>query len=599
LPIGSYFFTIYEVDFGHCKNTTVETLPVNVRFPVCSLAQHGSAPCYGDDYYVEVSGDAGVYTVEDNFGVSYNVTVTTGGMTLAGPYHMPGATGLSIPYGITTLCVTKIVGCGGCTSTATEGSELCCLHVTARMVPVFMLDVSAYCTDQPFNVAVHFGGGLGISPHSSQWYPNLDYPGDGLTSPAHLSQTITTSLTGLHTYSVTIADDNGCSFTNSTTIDLEPAPAPITGPTTVCVGSSISVACTTPGGVWSPYAWYGPYTTGLVDQSGKVTAYNAGSATIWYTLPGGCRSLYYVSVTPGNPIMGADRICGIGGTTTLSDAILGGIWSSSDPTIVTVDPFGHVTAVGPGIATVTYTLPGGGPCIPTHEINVITSTSAWVTTFHPGWSTGWGLPGGADPYLYRIYGPVGATVKFSVTESTGGCSVFPFVFHGGLTNLGGGVYSFYIPPIGFADIDGNFLGLWFPDCSITSLSLIDMDVDVDGSLCHVSLSSSAVPRSSGTTDDTVANSGSRIREGQSLKVIPNPTAGTLMLTGNIADVNTKEITVQIMDMLGNLVVAKSVAVENGAIKATLILPNDAANGTYLIRVRNNGINEVVHFSLLR
>lgn len=50
----------------------------------------------------------------------------------------------------------------------------------------------------------------------------------------------------------------------------------------------------------------------------------------------------------------------VGGTSTLSNSVSGGTWSSSNPTVATVNPStGEVTGVSPGPVTITYTTPDG------------------------------------------------------------------------------------------------------------------------------------------------------------------------------------------------------------------------------------------------
>ena len=56
-------------------------------------------------------------------------------------------------------------------------------------------------------------------------------------------------------------------------------------------------------------------------------------------------------------ITGVDELC-VGQTTLWTSSVTGGIWSSSDTTIATIDNNGNVTAVGNGITTINYFLQG-------------------------------------------------------------------------------------------------------------------------------------------------------------------------------------------------------------------------------------------------
>src|SRR4051812_46254883 len=58
------------------------------------------------------------------------------------------------------------------------------------------------------------------------------------------------------------------------------------------------------------------------------------------------------------PITGVTHAC-MGGTTTLSDATAGGVWSSSSAAIATVDASGTVGGFSAGVAVITYTVGAG------------------------------------------------------------------------------------------------------------------------------------------------------------------------------------------------------------------------------------------------
>ena len=87
------------------------------------------------------------------------------------------------------------------------------------------------------------------------------------------------------TYTVT----NACGDTSATKIiTVNPSPAPITGTTEVCVGSSVQLYDSTPGGVWSSL----DITVAAIDSfTGSVTGISAGGSWITYTLPTGCTSI--------------------------------------------------------------------------------------------------------------------------------------------------------------------------------------------------------------------------------------------------------------------------------------------------------------------
>ena len=140
----------------------------------------------------------------------------------------------------------------------------------------------------------------------------------------------------------------------------------ITGTTMVCVASTIHLSDATPGGTWSS----GNTVVATVLGSGIVTGVSPGSATIFYTTAS-CSISVVVNVGT-LPITGAATVCA-GSTMSLSDAIPGGIWSSSNTAVATVSPTGVVTGIAPGAVNISYTL---GLCPPVGIAVTVTTLSA-------------------------------------------------------------------------------------------------------------------------------------------------------------------------------------------------------------------------------
>ncbi|MCW3123335.1 MAG: surface protein [Flavipsychrobacter sp.] len=158
---------------------------------------------------------------------------------------------------------------------------------------------------------------------------------------------------GLGTATITYSLGTGCTVT--TIVTVNPMPAAITGPTSVCEGGTITLSDPTPGGTWSS-----GNTNAFVTLSGAVTGVAAGSATISWTLPTGCAAFAAININPApGPITGSLAICK-GLTSTLSDAG-GGTWTSSTSSVATIGfSSGIATGVNVGTAVITYTLPTTG-----------------------------------------------------------------------------------------------------------------------------------------------------------------------------------------------------------------------------------------------
>ena len=160
-----------------------------------------------------------------------------------------------------------------------------------------------------------------------------------------------TAGTAVITYSLT----TGCIKT--ATVTVNPTPGAINGIPSVCTGSITVLSDTSAGGVWSSS---GITIASVGTATGIVNGISAGFATIAYTLPAGCRSSVVVSVNQApTGILGTKSVC-TGLSTSLSDAIVLGTWSSSAPGIALANlTTGVVLGVSAGTAYITYTLPSG------------------------------------------------------------------------------------------------------------------------------------------------------------------------------------------------------------------------------------------------
>ena len=155
-----------------------------------------------------------------------------------------------------------------------------------------------------------------------------------------------------------------------------PTAGTISGSTTVCVGSTITLSDGTTGGTWSSST-----VNASVSSSGVVSGVSSGSATISYTITGDCGTAvatYAISVTapPTVPaITGPSAVC-VGAICTLSDGTSGGVWSSSNTSIATVSS-GVVTGASVGSAIISYSVTNAcGSAAAGKSITVMTLPSA-------------------------------------------------------------------------------------------------------------------------------------------------------------------------------------------------------------------------------
>ena len=160
--------------------------------------------------------------------------------------------------------------------------------------------------------------------------------------------------------SYTVTNANGC--TNSATASMSVNALPIAtisanGPTTFCEGGSVTLTSS----AGASYAWVG----GDLNQS--ITVSNSGSYYVQVTNASGCTVTSAITQVVVNPlpivssITGNTEVC-IGATTQLTDATLGGAWSSSNTSVATVDANGLVTSLAVGSTVITYTVNNASGC---------------------------------------------------------------------------------------------------------------------------------------------------------------------------------------------------------------------------------------------
>jgi hypothetical protein len=179
-----------------------------------------------------------------------------------------------------------------------------------------------------------------------------------------------TSLAAGNTYNFTVTNASGCTSLPSANVVINahpatPVVAPISGNTTVCVGSTIQLSDATPGGIWissNP-------SRASVNSNGLVTAHSAtgGGVTISYRVTNACgsvtRSVFItISSTPFAQIFyfGSPYCKNAGTASVVRIGQSGGTYSSTAGLVIN----GSTGAINlgtstPGTYVVTYSFSNG------------------------------------------------------------------------------------------------------------------------------------------------------------------------------------------------------------------------------------------------
>ena len=288
--------------------------------------------------------------------------------------------GVIYTVSIDTMLSTTLISCPCCVSPAISGSLSICNGSVSTLVG---------------------------SPSGGTWSSSSTCATVSAVTGVVTAVGVSTPCTAVITYTL----PSGCYTTSTVTVN--PAPAPIIGNLAVCQGNATVLADPTPTGSWRTTS-----TCAIINPAGVVTGFSAPcAAIITYTLPDGCFTTTTVTVNPTpSPITGTLTVCA-GATTTLTDAPGGGTWGSSSPACASVNPAGIVTG-GPGQCTtvITYTMPGG--CSATAIVTVEPAPPVCALTGGGSYCSGQSCP-----VISLGCSSVGVNYQLHCIADTGGISV--------------------------------------------------------------------------------------------------------------------------------------------------------------------------------
>ena len=256
-----------------------------------------------------------------------------------------GATTQSITVSATGNYSVTVTNSNGCSATSAPVS------VTVNTLPIAnitSLNGNTFCQGGSVTLVSSAGS-------SYAWSNGLTTQSINVTASANLT--------------VTVTNANGCSATSApfgVTMNAAPV-ATITanGPTTFCQGGQVTL--TAPAA--AAYQWNSGETT----QSIVVNV--DGPSTVTITNANGCSATSAITNITVLPIptvaaiAGSNQLC-VGSSINLTNATIGGVWTSTNTTVATVSATGEITALASGTATINYAVTNASGCTTTSSITL-------------------------------------------------------------------------------------------------------------------------------------------------------------------------------------------------------------------------------------
>ncbi len=216
--------------------------------------------------------------------------------------------------------------------------------------------------------------------------------------------------------SANIAYSNGCGSSTVPITVNAPNAGSLSGPTNVCIGSSIALSDAVTGGAWSS----SNTNAATVDGSGNVFGAGTGTTTISYAASSNTCGTATVTYTVNSSaaasagfIVGPSTMCA-GTFTVVTDAAPSGVWSASN-TNANISNTGLLTAVTPGVDIISYTVSNAcGPVSATLTVNIGAELNAGTITGPNSL-----CPAGSITLSDNVAGGVWSSTNSSVATITG------------------------------------------------------------------------------------------------------------------------------------------------------------------------------------
>ena len=340
--------------------------------------------------------------------------------------------------------------------------------------------------------------------------------------------------TGAGTATATYTLPTGCYATLASTIFA--LPQPIMGNFNMCVGLVTILSDASP-----VSSWTSSNTAIAIASGADISGMGTGTATISFktSSSGNCVTTQVVTVNAMpvvTAINGPATISHAGSPVSISDATAGGIWTSSNTSVITL---------------------AGSTGSPINATALTTTGSSTIS------------------YAVTILG-----CKTTVTKAFSASAAS----HPQIT------LTMYIgAALSVAD-DGNG-GSW--SSSDNTIAAVDNNGTVTGIMPGVV----TVTHETTGNDGTVTTTATTVIVSTvpvSVIILPNPNKGTFMVKGAIS-ISDQDVTLEVTDVVGRVIYHSKVIAHNGILNETISVNNALANGMYILNVQTGSERKALNF----
>ncbi|MDP5041971.1 MAG: T9SS type A sorting domain-containing protein [Crocinitomicaceae bacterium] len=295
--------------------------------------------------------------------VSYTFSGLPAGATVTGiTVNVTSAGGTNCPswYSVSTWINNAQQGAASCAGTSTY-TNFNGQAANGLVVSVKGQDNDAWGDNMSIAYNVTLTYSYPIAP-TYAWTPST-----GLSSTSTLSSTANPTTTT--NYTLTVTGTNGCTASDNVIVTVMPLPATpvVSTPGTYC-GNTVLTANNGGSGIM--------YFQGTTSNGTSITTPSTSesittSGTYYFRAREGvCWGTETAAAVVINPIPNPGLIAGgnngvcVGSSITLSNNISGGVWTSSNPNLATIDAqTGVVNAISAGSVVITYTVTNSFGCV--------------------------------------------------------------------------------------------------------------------------------------------------------------------------------------------------------------------------------------------